>query len=71
MEATALLEHFLPEGLLEYFEISAVKQAKDKLTLVLEEKPLPKEEQSSKGLHSKGFYPTVQIQDFPIQKLLA
>ena len=68
MDSKELLSYFLPEGILEYFEITEVKESKDRLTLVLEEKPLPTVERSQKRLHSKGFYPTVQIQDFPIRR---
>lgn len=63
-----LLRHFLPECILDYFDLTEVKDSKDKLTLVLEEKPLFSEEQSHRKLHSKGFYPVVDIQDFPIRK---
>ena len=68
MKTIDLLKHFLPEGILEYFDIIEVKDSKDKLTLVLEEKPLLLQEQSHRNLHSKGFYPLVEIQDFPIRK---
>jgi len=68
LDTKALLAHFLPEGILTYFEIVEVKEKNDRLTFVLEEKPLSKEEQSANHLHSKGFYPTAQIQDFPIRR---
>ena len=68
MDSKELLSYFLPEGILEYFEITEVKESNDRLVLVLEEKPLPAVEQSQKRLHSQGFYPTVQIQDFPIRR---
>jgi len=67
LDSKALLAYFLPEGILAYFEIIEVKESKEILTLVLEEKPLSDEEQSQKRLHSKGFYPTAHIQDFPIR----
>ena len=68
MDTIDLLKHFLPEGILDYFELIEVKPSKDKLTLVLEEKPLFSNEQLHRNLHSKGFYPTVDIQDFPVRK---
>ena len=68
MNSNELLTYFLPEGILEYFTITDVKESNDRLTFVLEEKPLPIAEQSQKRLHSKGFYPSVQIQDFPIRE---
>ena len=68
MDSKDLLKHFLPEGILDYFELTEVKTTKDKLTIVLEEKSLLPKEQSHRKLHSKGFYPVVDIQDFPIRK---
>ena len=38
------------------------------MTIILEEKALFPEEQSGRKLHSHGFYPVVDIQDFPIRK---
>ena len=67
MNTKELLSYFLPEGILEYFEVIEVKETSDRLTLVLEEKPLPMLEQSKNRLHSKGFYPVTKIQDFPIR----
>ncbi len=68
METKELLAYFLPDGILEYFELKDVKSSNKRLTFILEEKPLPIAEQSEKRLHSKGFYAPVQIQDFPIRK---
>ena len=68
MDTQDLLKHFLPEGILDYFELTQVRDTNDKLTLVLEEKPLLPDEHSHRKLHSKGFYPIVDIQDFPIRK---
>ena len=68
MEATDLLAHFLPEGILNYFDISDVLDTSERLTLVLEEKPLTELEMSGRRLHSKGFYPKAEIQDFPIRR---
>ena len=68
MDSKDLLAYFLPEGILEYFEIIQAEEKGDSLHLILEEKPLTKAEQTNKRLHSKGFYPSVQIQDFPVRK---
>ena len=68
MNSPDLLKYFLPEGILDYFELIEVKDSTEKLTIVLEEKPLVPEEQLGRKLHSKGFYPVVDIQDFPIRK---
>jgi transposase len=70
-----LLAALLPEGILEYFDLTQVQKDQKGLYLHLEEKnSLPKEFQEQPGqvYHSKGFYPQVTIQDFPIrgQKVL-
>lgn len=67
MSSENLISHFLPEGILKYFDIKSLKANKDRLTFVLEEKPLTQKELSHRKLHSKGFYPAVEIQDFPIR----
>jgi len=38
------------------------------LVLFLEEKNLPPGEYAGQTLHSKGFYPEIRVQDFPIRK---
>ncbi len=68
MDTKELLAYFLPDGILEYFEITAVKESNNRLILVLEETPLTMTEQSQKRLYSKGFYLITQIQDFPIRR---
>ena len=68
METSDLLPYFLPEGILTYFDIKSVSEQGSKLIISLEEKPLTSEELSKQRLHSKGFYPAVEIQDFPIRR---
>jgi len=36
MQTQELLQHFLPEGILDYFELTEIKDSTDKLTLILE-----------------------------------
>ena len=68
MEPTDLLRYFLPEGILHYFDVISVSEQDTKLVMTLEEKPLTEQELSNKHLHSKGFYPAIEIQDFPIRR---
>ncbi len=63
-----LIGYLLPEGTLEYFELTRVVKDKEGLVLFLEEKNLPPEEYKGRKLHSKGFFPEVRVQDFPIRK---
>jgi len=56
---------FLPDGVLDYFEVKSVEKSKDSFTVTLEEyNKIPKQFKAAK-LTSKGFYPQVAIQDFP------
>ena len=59
----SLLEHFLPPGLLNYFD--AVKMdTGDSITIYLDEKNIaPK----GNNLFSKGFREPVTLQDFPVR----
>ena len=70
-----LIAALLPEGVLDYFDLTQVQKNPKGLYLHLEEKNiLPKEFQDQKDTqyHSKGFFPQVTIQGFPIrgQKVL-
>lgn len=61
---------FLPQGLLDYFDLTQVQKDEKGFYIHLEERnSLPKEfqEQKDQVYHSKGFYPQVSIQDFPIR----
>jgi len=70
MELT-FIESFLPQDLLNYFEIIDFKilgdmsTKKDCIYLYLDEKNTPPKEKSE--YESKGFYPYKSIQDFPIR----
>lgn len=72
MEAS-IVEHFLPEGLLDHFDITSVVELGDVASkemfyeIYLEEKNrIPQGYQASQ-YESKGFYTDVTIQDFPIR----
>ena len=53
---------FLPEGLLDHFEVTKV-DSNDFFSIHLDEINLPPE----KDCLSKGFYDAIRIQDFPIR----
>ena len=65
--STELLANYvLPEGMLSYFDIEQITEQDDQLTITLAEKnSLPL--QQDQVVHSKGFYPTISILDFPIR----
>lgn len=57
----------LPEGTLDYFNISDVKESSTEITIYLEEtNEVPKEYSESK-VERKGFYDPITVQDFPIR----
>ena len=58
----------LPEGLLEYFELTDVWASQSgQLNIYLEEKNLVPAGYQKEALESKGFLPETAIQDFPIR----
>lgn len=67
------LSYFLPEEILTYFRITEVQELEDLSSksivfhIHLEEKNILPEEYSSSEYESKGFYPEVYVQDFPIR----
>lgn len=69
MSATyeTLVGLILPEGILEYFELTNVIQTETGLNIYLEEKNIVPAGYENKRLESKGFLPETSIQDFPIR----
>jgi hypothetical protein len=60
--------YLLPAGTLEYFELVNVLKDKEGLVLFLEEKNQVPREYKDQKFYSKGFYPEVRVQDFPIRE---
>lgn len=58
---------FLPQGLLDVFDITSVEQNEKSFSIHLEEKNNLPEGFSSLEYESKGFYDVKKIQDFPIR----
>ncbi len=63
----ALVRVLLPEGILEYFELTKVIESIPGLNIYLEEKNIAPVEYKDEKLESKGFLPEIYIQDFPIR----
>ncbi|MDA3881786.1 MAG: hypothetical protein PF481_00715 [Bacteroidales bacterium] len=63
----ALLHLILPEGILDYFEVTKVNSQKEEIWIYLEELNNYKQPNSSDKLISKGFFPETLINDFPIR----
>jgi hypothetical protein len=62
-----LVNLLLPQGMLEFFELTNVIQLPTGLNIFLEEKNIIPIEYKDQNLESKGFLPEVSIQDFPIR----
>lgn len=63
-----LVRLILPEGLLEYFELTGVQPSESgQLNIYLQEKNLPPAGYDKSQIESKGFLPETAIQDFPIR----
>ena len=63
----ALSNYFLPEGILDYFDIVSHKMEDEKVHFYLEEKNILPEEFKSETAKSKGFTPEITVEDFPLR----
>jgi hypothetical protein len=62
-----LVRLLLPQGILDFFELTNVTQTDIGLQLYLEEKNILPSEYQDQKLESKGFLPEIMVQDFPIR----
>lgn len=60
-------ELLLPEGMLTYFEVSAVSKNEEGYWISLVEKELTLSETVGRKIHSKGFHIETTIKDFPLR----
>lgn len=67
METQTILKYILPKEIIEHFDVVEIKEIGNQLTIYLDEKSILPPEHSDKALESKGFSPSVTIQDFPIR----
>jgi hypothetical protein len=58
---------FLPEGMLDYFEVTSVKNTEESYTISLAEKNQHPEEYAGHNLISKGYFEDITVKDFPIR----
>jgi hypothetical protein len=63
----SVIELFLPEGILEYFDLTSVEKSVENYTLYLAEKNLHPAEFSGQKLSSKGYFDEITVSDFPIR----
>lgn len=64
---TSGFELLLPEGVLDYFEITQVNQQEKEISIILEERNVIPDEYLGRKLESKGFYEDSKVQDFPLR----
>jgi hypothetical protein len=62
-----LISLLLPEGILDYFELTKVDKDTGGLHIYLQEKDISPEGYDRKALGSKGFLPEFVVQDFSIR----
>lgn len=62
-----LVSFLLPEGLLDYFDITEANLTKEGLSIYLEERNTPPHGYTSEQLESKGFHDQIKVEDFPIR----
>jgi len=60
-----LIQFLLPEFILENFELTSIDRPDGVFHVYIEEKNADDPER--KNLRSKGFFPTITVQDFPIR----
>lgn len=60
-------ELILPEGLLDYFEVSSVDSSNERYSIYLVEKNLMPGEFTGLQLESNGFYNEITVKDFPLR----
>lgn len=65
--AEDLIRFMLPDGILDYFELTHVGQDSTGLNVHLEEKNIAPVGYEQEALDSKGLLPEVRIQDFPVR----
>jgi len=63
-----LLKALLPEEIFTYFEIIKVEVQEQAINVYLDELNRPPQAYRNSKLISKGFYPSVTVQDFPIRE---
>jgi Fe-S cluster biosynthesis and repair protein YggX len=63
----ALLKLFLPDILVEHFDLISSNEIGETLHLYFEEQNKPPVEHASKLLVSKGFHDEITVQDFPLR----
>jgi hypothetical protein len=62
-----IIQVLLPEFIPENFELTSIDRESGVFQVHIEEKNTDKNDPDKKNLLSKGFFPTITVQDFPIR----
>lgn len=62
-----LATFILPEGILDFFELTSVGKDAEGLCIYLEEKNIVPLEHRSSPVHAKGFHAEIRVTDFPLR----
>ena len=63
------VKSFLPEGILDYFELTELKKEDNKLRIYLEEQNIIPDEYKDTHHRANGFLDEIKVKDFPIRDL--
>ena len=66
-DPVAALSLFLPSGILDYFTFVSSVSQETCFIFYLEENPAIPSELCHLSLYSKGYFPEIEVQDFPIR----
>lgn len=64
---TTLVSLLLPEGILEYFDITGAGSNTEGLSIYLEEKNIVPQGYKAEDIVSKGFHDQIRVEDFPVR----
>jgi hypothetical protein len=62
-----IIQFLLPEFILENFELTSINRQDGVFHVHIDEKNADENDPERKNLLSKGFFPTITVQDFPIR----
>ena len=62
-----LIELILPEFIVDNYLLANVDKSEERYHVYLEEKNYPEDDPRKADLLSKGYFPTITLQDFPIR----
>lgn len=62
-----IIQFLLPEFILENFELTSIDQTDGIFQVHIDEKNADENDPERKNLLSKGFFPVITVQDFPIR----